>query len=117
LFENLFSAKLLNSSDKSYYLLAEFISAWAGFERAADDLSSYYHFDDNTNLRTTIGYANELHRNGYLSKAEYLEIKELWAIRNQVVHGKRFISEILTPNMVERIKQITNLVRKRIEDN
>ena len=115
LFENLFGAKLLTSSDNSHYLLAEFISAWAGFERAANDLSSYYYFDENTNMRSTTSYANELHRNGYLSKIEYSEIKELWAIRNHVVHGKRFVSEILTAEMVARIKQITKLVQEHIE--
>jgi hypothetical protein len=63
LFENLFGAKLILSSENSHYVLAEFISAWAAFERAASDLSSFYYWDENTNLRTTTSYANELHRN------------------------------------------------------
>jgi hypothetical protein len=114
LFENLFGAKLSLSTNNSHYLLAEFISAWAAFERAANDLSSYYYFDENTKLRSTTSYANELHRNGYLSKAELAEIKELWAIRNQAVHGHSFGSELLTVEKVARIKQLTKLVQERI---
>jgi hypothetical protein len=114
LFENLFGAKLILSSENSHYVLAEFISAWAAFERAASDLSSFYYWDENTNLRTTTSYANELHRNGYLTKPELLEVNELWSIRNQVVHGRGLLSEILKSDMVERIKQITKLVQERI---
>jgi len=114
LFENLFDTQLPLSKNNSHYLLAEFISAWANFERAANDLSSYYYFDENAKLRSVTSYANELHRNNYLSKAELAEIKELWAIRNQVVHGHGFASEILTAEKVARVKQITKLVQERI---
>jgi hypothetical protein len=114
LFENLFDAKLPISTNNSHYLLAEFISAWAVFEHAANDLSSYYYFDENAKLRSTTSYANELHSNGYLTKAELAEIKELWAIRNQVVHGHGFMSEILTAEEIARVKQLTKLVQERI---
>jgi tetratricopeptide (TPR) repeat protein len=116
LFENLFGIKPLMPTDNAYYLLAEFIKAWSDFERAADDLSTYYLFDENTNLRTTLGYAGELHRNGYLSKPEYREIKELWKVRNQVVHGKMYFRELLTTDMVDRLEQITRSVKNHIEE-
>lgn len=116
LFESLFGVKPPTPTDDAYYLLAEFINAWSGFERAADDLSSIYHFDENTNLRTTLGYAAELSRDGYLSKPEYLEIKKLWAIRNQVVHGNLYFRELLTSEMVDRLKQITRSVQNRIDN-
>lgn len=116
LFQNLFGAKLLASTDNSHYLLAEFITAWVAFERAASELSSFYYFDENTNLRSAASYANELHRNGYLTKTELLEIKELWEIRNQTVHGHGSVNDNLNLSaaMVERIKQITKLVKERI---
>lgn len=116
LFKNLFSVKLAISDDK-HYLLAEFISSWANFEKAAYDLSSFYYFDENTEMRTTLSYANELNRNGYLTKSEYIEIKNLWKIRNQVIHSKMFDIEMLTTEMVERIKQITKLIHERIESS
>ena len=95
--------------------MAEFISNWANFERAAYDLSSFYHFDENTKLRSMMGYANELYRNKYLTAQEYREIKELWAVRNQLVHGHRDFHESLTDQMVNRLKEITQSVRNRIE--
>jgi hypothetical protein len=115
LFESLFGVRPLMPADDAYYLLAEFVTAWSAFERAADDLSSFYHFDENTNLRTVLGYAGELYRNGYLLKLEYREIKELWTVRNQVVHGHRYFRELLTSDMVDRLKQITRSVQNRIE--
>jgi hypothetical protein len=114
LFENLFDTKLPLSTDKSHYLLAEFISAWATFERTAHDISNYSAFNTLANLRTPIGYANEFHRDGYLSKSELEEIKELWATRNQAVHGHNFKSDVLTVEKVNRIKQLTKLVQERI---
>lgn len=117
LFESLFGVKPLPQQDDSYYLLAEFISAWAFFERAADDLSSFYHFDENTNLRTTLNYASELHRNKYLLDSEFREIKQLWTIRNHAVHGKGLVSDLLTRDFVSRLNQLSNLIRDRIRAN
>ena len=114
LFENLFGVKLYGPSDDSYYLLAEFINAWTKFERAANDLSSFYWFDEDTNIRTTLGYADELFRNGYLSESELQEIKELWNIRNQIIHGKRSVCDTLTMEKVQRLAQITQSVNDRI---
>jgi len=115
LFESLFGAKPLLSANNVSYLLAEFIGAWAGFERAAYDLSSFYHFDENTKLRSMMGYANELYRNKYLTALEYREIKELWTVRNQLVHAHGDFHESLTADMINRLKQITQLVRDRIK--
>lgn len=114
LFVSLFGVKPLMPPDDPSNLLAEFIVAWSAFEHAANDLSTFYSFDENTNLRTTLGYARELYNNGYLLKPEYQEIKKLWTVRNQVVHGKRYFRELLTPKMVDRLKQITKSVQKRI---
>jgi uncharacterized protein YutE (UPF0331/DUF86 family) len=61
------------------------------------------------------GYANELYRNKYLTAQEYRETKELWTVRNQVVHGQGDIHESLTADMVNRLKVITQSVRQRIE--
>jgi hypothetical protein len=115
LFENLFGVKPLMPTDDEYYLLAEFVNAWSAFEHVADDLSSFYHFDENTNLRSALGYASELLRNGYLLKPEYQEIKGLLRIRNQVVHGTRYFREFLTVEMIDRLKQITKSVHNRIK--
>jgi hypothetical protein len=114
LFENLFDTKLPVTKNNSHYLLAEFISAWAAFENVENDLSSFYYFDENGNMRSVASYANELYQGKYLSKAELAEIKELWKIRNHVIDGHSFASEILTTEKVARIKQITKLVEKRI---
>ena len=116
LFESLFDVKLTESSDDDYYLLAEFINTWSKFERATDDLSSFYQFDENTNLRTTVGYAGELYRNKYLSKSEFYEIRDLWKKRNQVVHGRGNFREIVTADMIQRLVQITQAVLDRIDD-
>ncbi len=62
-----------------------------------------------------MGYAKELYSNNYLTTQEYKEIKELWTIRNQLVHAHRNFHESLTADMVDRLKQITNSVRNRIE--
>jgi hypothetical protein len=115
LFESLFGIRPPLSITNKSYLLAEFISEWANFERAADDLSSFYHFDENTKLRSVTGYAQELYRNKYLTAAEYKEIKELWGIRNQLVHGRGDFRELLTADMVSKLKQITKVVRDRID--
>lgn len=115
LFEILFGVKPFPSANNVSYLLAEFISAWASFERAADELSSFYHFDENTKLRTLMGYTNELHRNKYLTALEYREIKELWMVRNQLVHGHGDFHELLTADMINRLNQITRLVRDRVQ--
>jgi hypothetical protein len=115
LFESLFDTRPPLPANKGSYLLAEFISLWANFERAAYDLSSIYHFDENTKLRSMTGYANELYRNKFLTAQEYREIKELWAVRNQLVHGHSDFHESLTVDMVNRLKEITELVRNRIE--
>jgi hypothetical protein len=115
LFEGLFNVKLLPTTSDTSYLLAEFISSWANFERASYELSSYYHFDENTKLRSMTGYANELYRNKLLSAQELKEIKELWAIRNQLVHGHTDYHESLTLDMVNKLKQITKLLRERIK--
>ena len=112
LFENLFGIRLPVTKNNSDYLLAEFISAWADFENVANDLSSYYYFDENGNMRSFASYAKELHRGEYLSKAELAEIKELWALRNQVVHRHSFAA--LTAEKVARVRQITKIVEKRI---
>lgn len=114
LFENLFDAKLLPSSDNSQYVLVEFIRAWAAFERAASDLSSSYYWDENLNRRNTTSYANELYHNGYLTKPELLEVNNMRSIRNQVVHDDGFLTDVLKADMVERMKQITHLVQERI---
>lgn len=115
LFESLFDVKPMMPTDDTYYLLAEFIRAWSDFERAADDLSSIYYFDENARPRTTLNYAGELHHNGYLSKPEYQEIKELWAVRNQVVHGNMYFRDLLNTGMVDRLKQIISSVQNRIK--
>jgi hypothetical protein len=115
LFESLFGTKPPLPANKGSNLLAEFISEWANFEHAADDLSSFYHFDENTKLRSMTGYAYELYRNKYLTAQEYKEIKELWTMRNQVVHGRVEINEALTVDIVNRLKEITRSIRNRIE--
>ena len=114
LFESLFGIKPPLPANKGSYLLAEFISGWTIFERAADDLSSFYHFDENTKLRSVTGYANELYRNKYLTAQEYKEIKVLWAVRNQLVHGHGDFHRSLTTDMVNRLKEITQSIRNRI---
>jgi hypothetical protein len=115
LFENLFDAKPLPAVDDDYLLLADFIYAWSVFARAANELSSFYYFDENGDLRTTLNYANELRLNKYLLNSEYEEVKGLWIVRNEIVNENMYFHELLTSDMVNRLKQITRSVQDRIE--
>lgn len=114
LLDGLFGVKVPIAADNRDNLLAEFIVAWSDFEKIANDLSSRYWLDDDSNMRTVIGFARQLANDGYLTESEFNELQSLWSLRNTVVNGTVDFRYALNASKVGQIRDITTEVRRRI---
>jgi uncharacterized protein YutE (UPF0331/DUF86 family) len=113
LFENLFGFKLTEPEDEKIHLLGSFIEAWTDFEKTIMRISK----SDDGPHRMILDTTRIIQKDGFISPTELAEIDHLRMIRNEVVHGVLNHKESLKPSMVERLKELTNEIIKRVESN
>ncbi|MCZ6625727.1 MAG: hypothetical protein O7B35_16100 [Deltaproteobacteria bacterium] len=104
LFENLFGYKLVERITMKTELLSEFMIAWVSLESSLRSIAGR-----NALLGTTpkgmLDVMTFLRRGGIIEASEVNEINELRRIRNDVVHGFAEHESILTPKLIERVKE------------
>jgi uncharacterized protein YutE (UPF0331/DUF86 family) len=111
LFANLFGFRLIEPEEDKAVVLGMFIQAWVNFEKILSAATSISKNDSRMPLRVI----DFLARDGYISTAEFEEIKQIGKIRNEVVHGIVEYRKILKPDMVKRLENLTDDLRKRLE--
>jgi hypothetical protein len=111
LFTNLFGFRLIEPEEHKAVLLGMFMQAWVNFEKILSGATSTSETDSHMPLRVIA----DLMREGYISRAEFKEIGQIRKIRNEVVHGIVDYRNILKPDMVKWLENLTDDLRKRLE--
>lgn len=113
LFFSLFGFKLVEPQHDSTALLGEFMQAWTTLEKILIALSLKLKL--NVVSKTMPFKAVELlEREGYLSRVQANEIKQLRNIRNEVVHGAVNHTDVLKPDTITSLNAIINDLQKQL---
>ena len=107
LFKNLFDAELVIAPVRAQNLLGEFLDAWVQLERALLSIA-HDHSLLGAHGMTPKRAVEFLGAGSFLSKEERKEFEELRQLRNKMVHGKIDHREALTPEIVDRVKELAN---------
>ncbi|MGB2852956.1 MAG: hypothetical protein WBC55_00770 [Dehalococcoidia bacterium] len=117
LFGNLFGFDLQIKEGEGTDILGAFMAAWVTFEQVAGALITKLGHPEVTLRRiSTLLAGRELAAQGLIDRSTAQEIEQLRMIRNQVVHGVGDYKAILRPEMVERVKAITQQLEQRLSE-
>jgi hypothetical protein len=109
LFKNLFNYELLPTTTPATESLGEFMSAWAELETALREYASQHSLTGST-PRGLIDVMRFLQGAALLDPHQRRELDNLRRIRNDIAHGAVNFHEVLTPELVQRVKYFTNLI-------
>lgn len=108
LFKNLFGQELVNRATPQTELLGEFMEAWVSLESGLRDLANR-----NSLLGTTpkgmLSVIKFLEDAALINRHEMKELREIQKIRNEIVHGVTDYKDIVTPPLVNRVKNLGKL--------
>jgi hypothetical protein len=103
LFKNLFGEGLLPHATPDTELLGEFLGAWVLLESGLRETASRHSL--------TGGYRSSILHNmrfledaSILDKSEVAELNHIRQVRNDVIHGQIDFKQVLTKNLIERVK-------------
>ena len=109
LFENLFGFRLIEPEDDRVRVLGDFMSAWINFERVITRSTT-------DRRQMPLGNLRKLVADGMISDAEMAEINQIRQTRNRVVHGDLDHHTAITPEMIERLNEITRNLDRRLPE-
>jgi hypothetical protein len=108
LYEALFEDQIKVLADGQHDLLGEFLAAWVDFERLIRILATAHHVGTRPVAMNAI---NDLIRTGVFHPEEKNEIEQIRHIRNEVVHGIADHKKVVTPQIIAKLKKITDAHR------
>lgn len=108
LFKNLFGYALVHSKEPHTELLGEFMASWVRLESGLRALASRHSLLGESRPGL-IGVMKFLEGAALLEPHHRSELDELRKIRNEVVHGIADFREVVTPEVVERMKRLADL--------
>lgn len=117
LFSNLFGFELIESKSSKQDLLGSFITEWVSLERILVRLAAPLHKLPTGRQMIPLDAVKQLFQAGIISKSESDEINQLRKSRNEVVHGMVDFQTSLTPDLIERVRDLSSELEGRIEDN
>lgn len=109
LFKNLFGFELVSNQSRSSVLLGEFMEAWLIIEKGIFNLADRhsllgYHKRSMIDVLKFIGDAS-------LIPSEIIEeLNKIRIVRNEIIHGKTDYKEVLTPQFIKRVKELSSLM-------
>jgi hypothetical protein len=120
LFRNLFGVDLNVKEDASSALLGEFLSEWVKVEKNLKGLFLKWcgHESIKDNPHTIYIGAREmlLTAAGHISRDVGREIDSLRTIRNRVIHGEGEIAELLTSQIIERVRTLNSQLNTLLKE-
>jgi hypothetical protein len=105
LFKNLFGYELVHSRSKPANLLGEFMEQWVTFESALRDLASTHSLTGEV-PPSIIDVLKFLEDAALLSPQEKRELDHFRRLRNEVVHGAADYRQVITEDVVARLRQL-----------
>jgi len=108
LFKKLFGFSLARDVMPDTALLGQFMEAWAALEQGLLSTATRLHLLGET-PRTVVAAARFIRGAGLLTDAQVVEIEALMRIRNEVVHGVSDYRQVITPAIVERVRELARL--------
>ncbi|MEA1905006.1 MAG: hypothetical protein U9M97_03900 [Candidatus Hadarchaeota archaeon] len=115
LFANLFGFRLVEPEEDSTVLLGEFMQTWVDFEKLLSKATLSLGIDTRGRPIMPLRIVRVLEDAGFISKAEITEINYLRQTRNEVVHGVKNHKDILSPEIVDRLRSLTVELEKRLQ--
>lgn len=109
LFLNLFGAKLVSPDDDNTRLLGNFMQAWILLEQIAGDMA----FIMDEKRHTPLDALRALRMHEIINDREFTVLSEIRHLRNEVVHGKTNHKNVLSPDIVDQLRTLTEEIRKR----
>jgi hypothetical protein len=109
LFKNLFGVALIEHVTPSADLLGQFMEAWLALER--DLAQAARSGAEGARPRGLIDAARFLAAAGVISDAQLVEIDSLRKIRNEALHGVADHRLVITPAVVDRVRDLANIFR------
>jgi hypothetical protein len=110
LYANLFGSPLAVPTSPDTALLGEFLAAWVSLERALMFLASSRGVTPKG--FAGLGVAEVLHREGVVSKVHLADLQAIREVRNQVVHGQVSYQGAVTPELVNRVHEVTSALEE-----
>ena len=103
LFKNFFGEELFPHATPETELLGEFLEAWVLLEGGLRETASRHSLtgDIRPNILHNMRFLEDA---AILDKAEISELKHIRQIRNEIVHGQVDYKQVLTKNLIERVK-------------
>jgi len=111
LFKNLFGFDLVEHVTPAADLLGQFMSAWILLERGMSSMASRMNLLGTT-PRSILDAAREMRSAGFLTSAQIAELDSLRRLRNEVTHGKSDYRQVITPAVVARVQELTELFKE-----
>lgn len=103
LFQNIFGEQLVPHATPETELLGEFISAWVALESGLRAWASRHSLlgEDNPNILRNMKF---LQSAGILEPSHIAELNQIRRIRNEIIHGQADYKQVLTKDLIERVK-------------
>ena len=105
MFQNLFGYELVQTQGKRTDLLGEFMALWVKFESALRDLASTHSLTGQVHP-SMIEVLKFLEGAALLTPHEKRELDNMRRLRNEVVHGAADYHEVITKDVVLRLRQL-----------
>jgi hypothetical protein len=111
LFENLFGEKLIPTLNINE-LLGDFLSEWVKVEAGLFEIADRHSLLGKPKGESLVGVLEFLRNADLLDKQTYNEINEIRRIRNEIIHSKKDIHQLLNNELIERLKLLSLLFGK-----
>ena len=115
LFTNLFGFRLVQPEDDKTALLGNFMIAWVNFEKVLAQAAASLNIDTRGRPVMPLQITQILEKEGYISRAEMVELTSLRETRNKIVHGVANHQEALKPDTVKRLVTLTTEIEQRLQ--
>lgn len=112
LFANLFGFPLIEPQDDPSSLLGDFMAEWIDFERVLDKFLA-----GSATRQITSDAIRQLRAANIISADEVNDIMELRLLRNDVIHGRTDHAKVITPELILRLRELTDKIRTRLNQS
>lgn len=114
LFRNLYGYELVHRRVGRSELLGEFMEEWVRFEASLRDLASTHNLLGQT-PQSMLRVLEFLEGAAILTPQDRRELDHFRRLRNEIVHGVADYKDVLTPDVIDRLKELINKIA--LEEN